>query len=197
MPFYRCYLTVTAYTWRRNPFGTMVTVTRTHLQDVSQGAVMADTFCFIQSEILGSFHPYDSESVETRCNAFTVPSLRTTRCWHINFRVGTKWNSSLGYGVTNSICRRNRVCLCEAFLQLSLVMCTILTEFCLPVEKVRTIKVCLDTLLFSYTFWCFLGAFAKLRRETISFVLSVCLSVVPSVCPHGTTWLPLDGFHET
>jgi hypothetical protein len=36
----------------------------------------------------------------------------------------------------------------------------------------------------------FLGAFAKLRKATISFVMSIC----PSVCPHGTTWLPLDRF---
>jgi len=35
----------------------------------------------------------------------------------------------------------------------------------------------------------FLGAFAKLRKATISFVLSFCLSVLP----HGTTQLPLDG----
>jgi hypothetical protein len=34
------------------------------------------------------------------------------------------------------------------------------------------------------------GAFAKLRKATISFVVSVR----PSVCPHGTTRLPLDGF---
>ena len=32
----------------------------------------------------------------------------------------------------------------------------------------------------------FLGAFAKLRRATISFLMSVR--------PHGTNWLPLDGF---
>ena len=35
----------------------------------------------------------------------------------------------------------------------------------------------------------FLGAFAKLRKATISFVMSVR----PSVCPIGTTWVPLDG----
>ena len=35
-----------------------------------------------------------------------------------------------------------------------------------------------------------LGAFAKLREATISFVISVRLFV----CPHGTTRLPLDGF---
>ena len=35
------------------------------------------------------------------------------------------------------------------------------------------------------------GAFAKLRKVTISFVMSVRL---PSVRPHGTTWLPMDGF---
>jgi hypothetical protein len=44
----------------------------------------------------------------------------------------------------------------------------------------------------------FLGAFEKLRKITISFVMSVhlpaCLSVCPSFLPHGTTRLPLDGF---
>ena len=35
-----------------------------------------------------------------------------------------------------------------------------------------------------------LGAFAKLRMASISFVMSFCLSV----CPHATTRLPLDGF---
>jgi uncharacterized membrane protein SpoIIM required for sporulation len=37
---------------------------------------------------------------------------------------------------------------------------------------------------------CVLGAFAKFRKATISFVIFVRLSV----CPHGTTLLPLDGF---
>jgi len=32
------------------------------------------------------------------------------------------------------------------------------------------------------------------KRQLISFVMSACVSVRPSVCPHGTTWLPLDGF---
>ena len=36
----------------------------------------------------------------------------------------------------------------------------------------------------------FLGAFAKLRKATISFVMSFCLSF----SPHGTLWLPLEGF---
>jgi hypothetical protein len=36
----------------------------------------------------------------------------------------------------------------------------------------------------------FLGMFAKLQKTAISFVMSVH----PSVCPHGTNWLPLDGF---
>jgi hypothetical protein len=35
-----------------------------------------------------------------------------------------------------------------------------------------------------------LGALAKLRKTTISFIMLVH----PSVCPHGTTLLPLDGF---
>jgi len=36
----------------------------------------------------------------------------------------------------------------------------------------------------------FLGAFATFRKATISFVMSACLSV----CPHGRTCLPLDGY---
>jgi len=42
-----------------------------------------------------------------------------------------------------------------------------------------------QSILHVYTF---LGAFAELRKATSSFVMSVC----PSVCPHGTTRLPLD-----
>ena len=38
--------------------------------------------------------------------------------------------------------------------------------------------------------WRFLGAFAKLRTATISFVISVCLYV----WPYGITLLPLDEF---
>jgi zinc transporter ZupT len=36
----------------------------------------------------------------------------------------------------------------------------------------------------------YLGAFAKLRKAIIYFVISVGLSVRP----HGITWLPLYGF---
>ena len=36
---------------------------------------------------------------------------------------------------------------------------------------------------------CFRGAFAKLRKTTISFVTSVC----PSFCPHGTIRLLPEG----
>jgi len=39
----------------------------------------------------------------------------------------------------------------------------------------------------------FLGAFAKLRKTTISFVMSVSLFVRPSVRPHATTRLLQDG----
>ena len=40
----------------------------------------------------------------------------------------------------------------------------------------------------------FQGASSKFRQATISFAMSVRPSVRPSVCPHGTTRLPLDGF---
>jgi hypothetical protein len=40
-------------------------------------------------------------------------------------------------------------------------------------------------------FWgWFLGAFTKLQKATVSFVMSVC----PSVSPRGTTQIPLKGF---
>jgi hypothetical protein len=51
-----------------------------------------------------------------------------------------------------------------------------------------SIDACLKKILpqlFSY-----LGTFAKLRKATISFVMSVC----PPVCPHGTTRFTLYGF---
>jgi hypothetical protein len=38
-----------------------------------------------------------------------------------------------------------------------------------------------------------LGKFAKLRKETISFLMPVRPSIRPSVRPHGTTRLPLEG----
>jgi len=34
------------------------------------------------------------------------------------------------------------------------------------------------------------GAFAKLLKATVSFVMFVRLAV----CPHGTTQIPMDGF---
>jgi hypothetical protein len=37
---------------------------------------------------------------------------------------------------------------------------------------------------------CFLGAFTKMRKETIGFIMSVR----PSICLQGTPLLPLDGF---
>jgi hypothetical protein len=36
----------------------------------------------------------------------------------------------------------------------------------------------------------FLGTYAKWRKVTINFVMSVC----PSICSHGSTRLPMDGF---
>jgi hypothetical protein len=38
----------------------------------------------------------------------------------------------------------------------------------------------------------FFGAFSEFRKATISVVMR--LYVRPSIRPHGTTWLPLDGF---
>jgi len=44
--------------------------------------------------------------------------------------------------------------------------------------------------IFGKFLFVFLGAFAKLQKTTISFDMSVCLSVYP----HGKTPLPQDGF---
>jgi len=41
-----------------------------------------------------------------------------------------------------------------------------------------------------FTILPFLVVFAKLRKVNINFVISIC----PSVCSHGATRLPLDGF---
>jgi hypothetical protein len=40
----------------------------------------------------------------------------------------------------------------------------------------------------------FLGAFTKLRKATVSFIVSVCPFDHPSVCLRATTLVPLDGF---
>jgi len=34
------------------------------------------------------------------------------------------------------------------------------------------------------------------KRETIRFVMSACRPICPSVCPHGTTRLTVDGFFK-
>jgi len=41
-----------------------------------------------------------------------------------------------------------------------------------------------------YMLFSILGSFAKFRKATIRFVMSVCRPV----CPHWTTRLPMDGF---
>jgi hypothetical protein len=40
----------------------------------------------------------------------------------------------------------------------------------------------------------FSGVCPKLRKATFIFIMSVCLSVRPTLCPHGTTRFPLNGF---
>ena len=53
-------------------------------------------------------------------------------------------------------------------------------------SKERIFRQCTQILL--------LGTFEKLRKASISFVMSVCPSVRPSVFPYGTTRLSLEGF---
>ena len=73
-----------------------------------------------------------------------------------------------------------------------------LTHTCFSVRKSYLLNIavlcCYFRLLLSPSL---LGAFAKLRKATVSFVMSVRLSVLsPFVYPHGTTRLPLTDFNE-
>jgi hypothetical protein len=56
--------------------------------------------------------------------------------------------------------------------------------------SVLIIRRMLQTAVTFYNFARFLGAFAKWRRATVSFVITVCLSVRP----REITLLPLDGY---
>ena len=47
--------------------------------------------------------------------------------------------------------------------------------------------------LSAYELEAFVGALTELRKATIRFVMSICLSVCLSVRPHGTTRLPPEG----
>ena len=51
-------------------------------------------------------------------------------------------------------------------------------------------EFCVNNNVDSRSMWLAVGAFAKLRRATVA-------SSCPSVCPHGKTRLPLDGFSLT
>ena len=63
------------------------------------------------------------------------------------------------------------------------------------IDLLQGMRIALDSKFVSVKIIaCLLGAFAKLRKATISFVMSVRLFFSPSVCPHGTTRLPLDSF---
>jgi hypothetical protein len=46
----------------------------------------------------------------------------------------------------------------------------------------------------SFSYFLSLCTFTKLEKGTITFVMSVCLSVCPSFSLHGTNGLALDGF---
>jgi len=85
--------------------------------------------------------------------------------------------------------------------------CTVSAHSCLqihqtvPLDRLFCHQACLSHTIFSarsifrYFRRCiFLGAFARLRKATISFVLYVWPAVRLSVCSHGITRLPLDGF---
>jgi hypothetical protein len=68
---------------------------------------------------------------------------------------------------------------------LNIIFCALLMKIQHEVETEL-----LSTCLHWFFYFLFLGAFKKLQRVTVSFAMSICLSVHP----HGTTWLPLDGF---
>ena len=56
------------------------------------------------------------------------------------------------------------------------------TTQCVPIINTKLLIYCDGKV--------FLGAFPKLRKATISFIVSVC----PCICPHRITRLPMDGF---
>jgi hypothetical protein len=60
-------------------------------------------------------------------------------------------------------------------------------------EQLAVFELSLSSVLFSNTFP-FLDSSAKLRKGTISFFISLRLTVRPSVRSHETSRLPLDGF---
>jgi hypothetical protein len=64
-------------------------------------------------------------------------------------------------------------------------------HYLIYVGRYTSVSILIDIIYSSHTL---LGAFAKLRKATNSFVMSVHLSVRLPVCPHGTIWLPLDKF---
>ena len=79
-------------------------------------------------------------------------------------------------------------------LELNIKVTSICREFCVrmqdsqPVSNDDVNRMMTSSFSFESTFF-FLGAFAKLRKATLSFVMSVRL--------HGTTRLPLEEvFHE-
>jgi hypothetical protein len=58
-------------------------------------------------------------------------------------------------------------------------------------------KQCLTLQCLSLTNYCsqkILGVFAEIAKASNNFVMFACRSARPSVCPHGTTWLPPNGF---
>jgi hypothetical protein len=67
-------------------------------------------------------------------------------------------------------------------------VCWISHSICLPFFHVRTAGVPVTETAF------FKRVFTELRKATINFVVSVCLSLSLSVSPHATNRLPLDGF---
>jgi hypothetical protein len=63
---------------------------------------------------------------------------------------------------------------------------TLKNESIYPLRKFRENAPLLQSLFEDDFLFYFLGIFAKFLKAAVSFVMSVC--------PRGTTWLPLDGF---
>ena len=55
----------------------------------------------------------------------------------------------------------------------------------IPITPASSVLLLRLTELYVY----FLAMFAEYQKVNISFVMALCLSI----CPHGTTWHPLDG----
>jgi hypothetical protein len=134
--------------------------------------------CIVLSKLLANDKQFDAIQLPTFW--LNNPKQRHTLRPHaLALRVAdthTAWLSCTGSAIFHRVSRMYQ---CFGFLSQSINVTSWTMSLVQWLEaELKWCKACQ-----SYSL---LGAFAKLRKSTISFVLSVC--------PHGATRLPLDGF---